>query len=61
MIRYEETKIGNNSIMVFVDGVLAGHIVRVPDGYQYVVKGGKNKGKIFETIHQVKESLEGEE
>lgn len=57
-IAYDETKI--KKITVFVDGIVTGHIVKVLNGYQYVVKGNKYKGEVFKSVYEVKQSIEEE-
>lgn len=43
---------------VLLDGKRVGKIRVVPNGFQYVPKGGSNAGKVFATISECKRSLE---
>jgi len=59
MIHYNE--IYRHFIDVYLDKKRVGYIIRVPGGFQYRPKG-KNKqeyyGEVFNTINEVKASLE---
>ena len=57
MITYKEkTKIG-----VYVDNTYTGNIVNAKDGYQYIPKGSKVRGALYQSIDDVKLSLERED
>ena len=66
MITYQEypNKLAKWGIAVYLDKKLVGYIEHAPeDGYRYAVKGVKGPSKYgdtFDTIHEVKASLEAE-
>lgn len=48
----------SDSITVLLEGKIVGFIQKIPNGYQYFPNGKKSGGEIFETVKEVKNSLE---
>ena len=58
MITYKISDSKNLRVKVYSDGALAGRIISKHGLYQYFPKGSKDGGDPYETLKEVKESLE---